>query len=132
MRPRETRKFKSNYSSKAGPSSSNSSRSNRDRSRSPYDREREYNSSPKNRKSGNGFKPRTKAKPKKDDGDDENGSKRSSKGGSGKNRGEFYSPSSFSEAWPTFFTQAALLLVTAAGLVLDKNPELDKLPVEVD
>ena len=57
--------------------------------------------------------------------------KRKSSGNSkGKNqskKGKY--PSSFLEAWPTFFSASALLLVTAVGIVCDNIPTLDSLPL---
>ena len=38
-------------------------------------------------------------------------------------------PSSFSEAWPSFFSTYAMMLVTTVGLLLDNIPTLDMLPL---
>ena len=49
------------------------------------------------------------------------------KGKNQSKKGEY--PSSFLEAWPTFFSASALLLVTAVGIVCDNIPTLDSLPL---
>ena len=38
-------------------------------------------------------------------------------------------PSSFSEAWPSFFSSYAMMLITTVGLCLDNLPTLDMLPL---
>ena len=55
--------------------------------------------------------------------------KRSRGSGSGGKKGKFTSPSSLSEAWLSFFTPKAIMLVTAIGLLIDNIPKLDLLPV---
>ena len=45
-------------------------------------------------------------------------------------RSEYVSPKSFLEAWKTsFFTPAAILMVTTLGLVVDCLPRLHKMPI---
>ena len=46
-----------------------------------------------------------------------------------KKKGEFLSPQSFSEAWPSFFSAVAIMMVTAAGLVVDNIPKLEEIPL---
>lgn len=60
----------------------------------------------------------------KDDRDDD-----SKHGGKEKNKSKFFSPKSFSEAWPNFFSIWAIKLVTAVGLLVDKLPFLHKKPI---
>ena len=55
--------------------------------------------------------------------------KTSRKKSSIKKKGESLSPSSFSEAWPSFFSTAVIMLVTTVGLVIDKIPKLENLPL---
>ena len=74
----------------------------------------------------------------KDDGDEGVTSpkrKRPGKKGSDK-KGEYTSltvpvnpPQSFTECWPHFFTSAAIMMVTAIGLVVDHIPLLNSLPL---
>ena len=108
------------------------------RSRSPDNRNRRNygNSSGKGNKRNNrgkaGGSSAKRAKPDNDSEDEAPQAKsrnKSSRGGKGKNakKGEF--PSSFSEAWPGFFSATAMLMVATVGLVLDYIPTLDSLPL---
>ena len=42
----------------------------------------------------------------------------------GGKKGEFFSPPSFSVAWPSFFSTLAIMLVTTAGFITDRIPTL--------
>ena len=44
-------------------------------------------------------------------------------------KGEYLSPSCLSDAWPSFFSSTAIMMVTAIGLAVDMVPRLDKLPL---
>ena len=62
-----------------------------------------------------------------DDEDDEyeTGPKRTKKYIPRKRKGEFLSPQSFSEAWPSFFSTAAILMITTVGLIVIIRWEVD-------
>ena len=108
------------------------------RSRSPDNRSRRnYGNSGKgankrNYKGKPGGSSAKKARPENDSEDDAPHPKSKNKpsgGAKGKNakKGEF--PSSFSQAWPAFFSATAMLMVASVGLVLDYIPTLDSLPL---
>ena len=107
------------------------------RSRSPDNRSRRnYGNSGKgankrNYKGKPGGSSAKKARPENDSEDDapQPKSKNKSGGAKGKNakKGEF--PSSFSQAWPAFFSATAMLMVASVGLVLDYIPTLNSLPL---
>ena len=46
-----------------------------------------------------------------------------------KRKGKFLSPQSFSEAWPSFFSTAAILMITTVGLIVDNIPRLENYPL---
>ena len=43
--------------------------------------------------------------------------------------GEYFSPLSLAEAWPSFFSTTDMLMVTAVGLLVDCIPTLTSLPL---
>ena len=64
--------------------------------------------------------------------DEEEGSPKprsTGKKNAGKKKGKFLSPQSFSEAWPSFFSSLAIMLVTSFGLVVENIPRLEELPL---
>ena len=68
---------------------------------------------------------------KRKDDEDEGSPKARSAGkkSAGKKKGKFLSPQSFSEAWPSFFSPLAIMLVTSVGLVVENIPKLEDLPL---
>ena len=105
------------------------------RSRSPQDRGR-GTSYRKSRGSGgakygrgNSSKQYGKSDHREDDDNDSKSLSRKPKSGAKKKKGECLSPKSFTEAWSSFLTSAAILLVTSVGLLVANIPALDSLPL---
>ena len=116
-------------------------RRSRSRSRSPRSGQGKASRSTRTRGGGKPYKSRNKSTfididNKKGDSEDPGKTARasSSKGkGRGKKssykKGEYLTPQSFSEAWLSFFSKAAIMMVTAVGLAVNMIPTLDKLPL---
>ena len=71
-----------------------------------------------------------RSRPKPDSENYRSGPERESQAKPDRPRSEYPSPQSFCEAWSTnFFTPAAILMVTALGLVVDTLPALHEMPI---
>ena len=55
--------------------------------------------------------------------------RQSGRKGAARKKGKYLSPQSFCEAWPKFFSQAAIMMVTAVGLVVQNIPHLENIPL---
>ena len=133
---------KSKPKPKAGGSSTR--KRSRSRSRSPYRNRGKGNRSRQSGKGGNrnnGAKggARKTSRQSRDDSEDESprdsgAAKEKSKGKHKKsdnksNKGVYFLPNSLATAWPSFFSTTAIMMVTAVGLVVDRIPSLDNLPL---
>ena len=120
-------------SGKRGTTPPATSRRRRSRSRSPHSR---AGGSRGGRASGGGSGQYGSKKRPWNNGD-EHGSpkpagKKKFKAGKGKKPakiGEYLSPSCFADAWSSFFSTTAIIMVTAVGLVTSCIPKLDSLPL---